>query len=43
MCIRDSSRAIGQEPVAPTIPPKIIQKMTDRYVAAYERTTGQSL
>ena len=39
----ENSRTIGQEPVAPTIPPEIIQKMTDRYVAAYERTTGQSL
>ena len=39
----ENSRAMGQEPVAPTIPSEIIQKMTDRYVAAYERTTGQSL
>ena len=38
----ETSRSIGQEPVAPAIPPEIIQKMTDRYVAAYERTTGQS-
>ncbi len=39
----DTSRANGQEPTAPNIPPEIIQKMTDRYVAAYERTTGMSL
>ena len=39
----DDSRANGQEPIAPEIPAEIIQKMTDRYVAAYERTTGQSL
>jgi len=39
----DTSRANGQEPVAPEIPAEIIQKMTDRYVAAYERTTGMSL
>jgi len=34
---------MGQEPVAPAIPSEIIQKMTDRYTAAYERTTGHSL
>ena len=39
----DDSRANGKEPIAPEIPAEIIQKMTDRYVAAYERTTGQSL
>jgi phosphoribosylaminoimidazole-succinocarboxamide synthase len=39
----ENSRAMGQEPVAPTIPSEIIQKMTDRYIAAYERTTGHSL
>ena len=37
------SRANGQEPVAPQIPSELVQKMTDRYVAAYERTTGLSL
>ena len=39
----ENSRAIGQEPVAPQIPSELVQKMTDRYVAAYERTTGFSL
>ena len=39
----ENSRAMGQEPVAPTIPSEIIQKMTHRYTAAYERTTGYSL
>ena len=39
----DDSRKNGQEPSAPSIPQEIIQKMTDRYVAAYERTTGNSL
>ena len=39
----EDSRKNGQEPTAPTIPPEIIQKMTERYVAAYERTTGSSL
>ena len=39
----EKSRANGQEPVAPQIPSELIQKMTDRYVAAYERTTGLSL
>jgi phosphoribosylaminoimidazole-succinocarboxamide synthase len=39
----DDSRENGQEPIAPEIPAEIIQKMTDRYVTAYERTTGLSL
>jgi len=39
----DESRANGKEPTAPTIPREIIQKMTDRYITAYERITGQSL
>ena len=39
----EDSRNNGQEPKAPAIPSEIIQKMTERYVAAYERTTGSSL
>ena len=39
----ENSRSMGQEPVAPAIPIDIIQKMTHRYVEAYERTTGQPL
>jgi phosphoribosylaminoimidazole-succinocarboxamide synthase len=36
-------REKGEEPIAPSIPAEIIQKMTDRYVIAYERTTGNLL
>ena len=39
----DDSRNSGQEPTAPVIPTAIVQKMTERYVAAYERTTACSL
>ena len=39
----DESRERGEEPVAPSIPQEIIQKMTDRYVTAYEKTTGKTL
>ena len=39
----ENSRSMGQEPIAPAIPSDIIQKMTYRYVEAYERTTGQPL
>jgi len=39
----EDSRSNGQEPKAPAIPSEIIQKMTERYVAAYERTTGNQL
>jgi phosphoribosylaminoimidazole-succinocarboxamide synthase len=33
----------GEEPVAPEIPAEIISKMTERYVTAYEKLTGNSL
>ena len=33
----DDSRDKGQEPVPPTIPDEIIQKMTARYLAAYQK------
>ena len=36
-------RQEGKEPVAPPIPRQIIEKMTARYVAAYERITGRTL
>ncbi|MBS3926106.1 MAG: phosphoribosylaminoimidazolesuccinocarboxamide synthase, partial [Nitrosarchaeum sp.] len=39
----DDSRDAGKEPVPPTIPTEIIQKMTNRYVIAYEKLTGHSL
>ena len=39
----DDARDAGQEPIPPTIPSEIIQKMTDRYVTAYEKITGQAL
>ncbi|NOS61937.1 MAG: phosphoribosylaminoimidazolesuccinocarboxamide synthase [Nitrosarchaeum sp.] len=39
----DDARDAGKEPIAPIIPQEIIQKMTNRYVTAYEKLTGHSL
>jgi len=39
----DETRQRGEEPIAPSIPSKIIDKMTQRYVIAYERITGKTL
>ncbi len=39
----DDTRDAGKEPIPPTIPQEIIQKMTNRYVTAYEKLTGHSL
>jgi len=39
----DDARRRGEEPIAPSIPSEIIDKMTQRYVTAYERTTGRTL
>ncbi|WP_299292320.1 phosphoribosylaminoimidazolesuccinocarboxamide synthase [Nitrosopumilus sp.] len=39
----DDARDAGQEPVAPTIPDEIVSKMTQRYVTAFEKLTGNSL
>ena len=39
----DDDRDAGKEPVAPPIPSEIIEKMTARYVTAYEKITDQSL
>ena len=39
----DDDRDAGQEPIAPEIPKEIISKMTERYVTAYEKLTGNSL
>jgi len=39
----EDARKSGQDPVAPAIPPEIIQKMTNRYISAYERITRLNL
>ncbi len=39
----DDDREQGKEPVAPDIPNEIIEKMTQRYVIAYEKLTGNTL
>ncbi|MDH3611566.1 MAG: phosphoribosylaminoimidazolesuccinocarboxamide synthase [Nitrosopumilus sp.] len=39
----DDTRDSGKEPIAPAIPEEIIQKMSERYVSAFERLTGISL
>ena len=39
----DEVRQRGEEPTAPSIPPEIIDRMTKRYITAYERTTGKTL
>jgi len=39
----DDARDKGKEPMAPTIPKEIIQKMSERYVTAYEKLTGHHL
>ncbi len=38
----DDARANGQEPVAPTIPPDLIKKITERYLTAYDKFTKSS-
>jgi phosphoribosylaminoimidazole-succinocarboxamide synthase len=39
----DDARSRGVEPVAPSIPHEIIQKMSERYVSSYQRITGKPL
>ena len=39
----DEARQCGDEPIAPNIPKEIIDKITQRYTTAYERTTGKTL
>ena len=39
----DQARQRGEEPTAPSIPLEIIDKMTQRYVTAYDRTTGKTI
>ena len=39
----DDAREQGKDPTPPTIPDEIIQKMTLRYITAYEKITGKNL
>jgi len=39
----DDYRASGKPPIPPTIPNEIIEKMTKRYVSAYEKIAGRPL
>jgi len=39
----DDARDAGKDPIAPEIPEDIISKMTERYVTAYEKLTGNPL
>ena len=39
----DDARSSGDEPIAPSIPFDLVSKMTQRYVTAYERLTGNTL
>ena len=39
----DDARSGGEEPVAPSIPSDLVSKMTQRYITAYERITGNTL
>jgi phosphoribosylaminoimidazole-succinocarboxamide synthase len=39
----DDARKQGKEPVAPSIPQEIINKMSERYVGSYERISGKPL
>ena len=39
----DDARSGGEEPVAPSIPSDLVSKMTQRYITAYERLTGNTL
>ena len=39
----DDAREAGQEPIPPVIPKEIVQKMTNRYVTAYEKLTEHTL
>ena len=39
----DDLRDAGKEPAAPSIPNEIIKKMTERYITAYQKITGNSL
>nr|AIF17188.1 phosphoribosylaminoimidazolesuccinocarboxamide synthase (purC) [uncultured marine thaumarchaeote KM3_76_D06] len=39
----DDARSNGEEPIAPSIPSDLVSKITQRYVTAYERLTGNTL
>ena len=39
----DDARSCGEEPIAPSIPSGLVSKMTQRYVTAYERLSGNTL
>jgi phosphoribosylaminoimidazole-succinocarboxamide synthase len=39
----NDARDAGKEPIAPSIPESIIEKMTQRYVTSYEKITRQAL
>ena len=39
----DDARSDGNEPIAPSIPTDLISKMTQRYVTAYQKLTGDTL
>jgi len=39
----DDARSRGEEPVAPSIPPEIIKKMSERYIGSYEKISGKPL
>ena len=39
----DDARSSGNEPTAPSIPTDLISKMTQRYVTAYQKLTGDTL
>jgi phosphoribosylaminoimidazole-succinocarboxamide synthase len=39
----DDVRKQGKEPIAPSIPKDIIEKMSQRYIASYEKITGKTL
>lgn len=39
----EDARMDGREPLPPSIPQNIIQKMSERYVLSYEKITGKSL
>ena len=39
----EDARSNGEEPIAPSIPSDLVSKMTQRYITAYERLTGNTL
>jgi len=39
----DDARSCGEEPIAPSIPSDLVSKMTQRYVTAYQKLTGDTL